>query len=186
MVVSRVAPETLPALTQLPAVTSVRPMRPEIGAAMVAKDRSSSADFTLASATLTAAWASFRSAMRSSKVLSEMILRSTSGRPRTMSRLAFSTLVVAANSSALAWSSARSNGRGSMANRRSPCLTCWPSLNFTSLRWPDTRALISTVSLASKRPVYSSHSTISRSTGLATLTVGSGGAAFCGAACEGP
>ena len=51
MVVSSVVPATLPALIQLPAVTSVRLMRPEIGAAIVANDRSSSADFTFASAT---------------------------------------------------------------------------------------------------------------------------------------
>ena len=53
MVVSKVAPETLPALIQLPAVTSERLMRPVIGEAMVANDRSSSADFTLASDTFT-------------------------------------------------------------------------------------------------------------------------------------
>ncbi len=116
MVVSSVVPATLPALIQLPAVTSVRLMRPEMGAAIVANERSSSADLTLASDTFTAAWASRRSDMRSSKVLSEMILRSISGWPRATSRLAFSTLVVAANSSARACSSARSNGRGSMAN----------------------------------------------------------------------
>ncbi len=82
MVVSSVAPETLPALIQLPAVTSVRLMRPVIGEAMVANDRSSSADFTLASATFTAACASRIRLSRSSKVLSEMILRSISGLPR--------------------------------------------------------------------------------------------------------
>ena len=57
-------------------------MRPAIGEAMVANDRSSSADFTLASATFTAACASRIRLSRSSKVLSEMILRSSSGLPR--------------------------------------------------------------------------------------------------------
>jgi hypothetical protein len=47
-----------PALTQLPAVTRVRLMRPVMGESMLVKERSSSADLTLASATFTAAWAS--------------------------------------------------------------------------------------------------------------------------------
>ena len=52
-----------------------------------------------------------------------------------------------------------------------------PSVNFTSLRKPEMRARTSTVSMASNRPVYSSHSTTSFSSGLATETAGGGEAA---------
>ena len=57
-------------------------MRPVIGEVMRVKDSSSSAVLTLASATFTAACASRTMFSRSSKVFSEMIFRSTSGRPR--------------------------------------------------------------------------------------------------------
>ena len=69
MVVSRVVPVSVPPpLTQLPRVTSVRLMRPEIGAVMRQKLSSSSAVLTRASATFTAAVASRTRFSRSSKV----------------------------------------------------------------------------------------------------------------------
>ena len=49
MLVSMVAVEMVPALTQLPGVTSERPISPSIGEAMRVNDRSSSAVATLAS-----------------------------------------------------------------------------------------------------------------------------------------
>src|SRR5262252_6401217 len=63
-----------------------------------------------------------------------------------------------------------------MTNRRSPCLTSWPSLKWTVSMNPETRARTSTCSTATKRPVYSSHSVIVFCSGCATVTGGAGGA----------
>src|SRR5712672_4315350 len=65
-----------------------------------------------------------------------------------------------------------------MTNRRSPCLTIWPSLKLTESMKPETLARTSTVSTAAKRPVYSSHSVIVFCSGLAVVTGGAGGAAL--------
>src|SRR5258707_9488134 len=65
-----------------------------------------------------------------------------------------------------------------MTNRRSPCLTIWPSLKLTESMKPETLARTSTVSTAAKRPVYSSHSVIGFWSGLAVVTGGAGGAAL--------
>src|SRR5882724_12400379 len=64
-----------------------------------------------------------------------------------------------------------------MTNRRSPCLTIWPSLKWMESMKPDTRARTSTVATATNRPVYSSHSVIGFCSGLETVTGGGGGAA---------
>src|SRR5215470_9148939 len=64
-----------------------------------------------------------------------------------------------------------------MMNRRSPCLTIWPSLKCTESMKPETRARTSTLSTAVKRPVNSSHSVMTFCTGCATVTDGGGGAA---------
>ena len=73
IVVSTVLPVSLPPpLTKLPGVTSVRLMRPEIGAVMRQKLNSSSAALTRASATFTAASASRTMFSRSSNVFLEM------------------------------------------------------------------------------------------------------------------
>ena len=74
--------------------------------------------------------------------------------------------------SALARLSEASKGLGSMTNRRSPFFTICPSAKCTDCRYPETRARTSTRSTASKRPVNSSHSVISRTTGRATSTDG--------------
>src|ERR1043165_6245544 len=63
-----------------------------------------------------------------------------------------------------------------MVNSRSPFFTSLPSLKWTLSRYPLTRARISTLSGASMRPIYSSHSTTSRETGTMTETTGGGGA----------
>src|SRR5215510_1603784 len=63
-----------------------------------------------------------------------------------------------------------------MMNRRSPCLTIWPSLKCTESMNPETRARTSTLSTAAKRPVNSSHSVMTFCTGCATVTAGGGGA----------
>src|SRR5258706_7395396 len=65
-----------------------------------------------------------------------------------------------------------------MTNRRSPCLTIWPSLKLTESMKPETLARTSTVSTAAKRPVYSSHSVIVFCSGLAVVTGGAGGGAL--------
>ena len=62
-----------------------------------------------------------------------------------------------------------------MTNSRSPCLTSAPSLNGARSMKPLTRACTSTVSFASSRPGYSSHSFTSRTIGRLTVTAGGGG-----------
>ena len=103
MVVRRVLPVSLPPpLTKLPRVTSVRLMRPEIGAVMRQKLSSSSAVLTRASATFTAAVASRTRFSRSSKVFLEMASLLSSGLPRSTSRLELLTRTLASLSWALA------------------------------------------------------------------------------------
>src|SRR5690242_4439799 len=62
-----------------------------------------------------------------------------------------------------------------MTNNRSPSLTSCPSSKWISVRYPLTRARISTYSLAANCPVYSSHSVISRWIGWLTVTAGGAG-----------
>src|ERR1700742_3828085 len=65
-----------------------------------------------------------------------------------------------------------------MTNRRSPCLTIWPSLKWIESMNPETRERTSTVAKASNRPVYSSHSVIDFWIGCETVTEGGGGVAL--------
>src|SRR6266481_9912580 len=62
-----------------------------------------------------------------------------------------------------------------MTNNKSPSLTSCPSSKWISVRYPLTRARISTYSLAANCPVYSSHSTSSRWRGWLTVTAGGAG-----------
>src|SRR6478609_8134300 len=63
-----------------------------------------------------------------------------------------------------------------MTKRRSPLFTKSPALKVILSIYPLTRGVTLTLSTASVRPVYSSHSTISFCTGLAMVTGGGGGA----------
>ncbi len=65
-----------------------------------------------------------------------------------------------------------------MTNRRSPCLTIWPSLKWMESMKPETRARTSTVFTATKRPVYSSHSVIASASARETVTAGGCGPAL--------
>ena len=91
-----------PPLTKLPGVTSVRLMRPEMGAVMRQKLSSSSAALTRASATLTAASASRIEVLAVVEHLLGDVVALTSGRPRSTSSYALLTLTLAWSSSALA------------------------------------------------------------------------------------
>src|SRR4029453_2851485 len=68
-----------------------------------------------------------------------------------------------------------SYGLGSMTNSRSPGLTIAPSRKWMESRYPSTRARTSTRSVASKRPVYSSHSVRRIANGGETTTAGGAG-----------
>src|SRR3954462_12414950 len=68
-----------------------------------------------------------------------------------------------------------------MTNRRSPGFTSCPSLKPILSMYPLTRGRTSTLSTASVRPVYSSHSTISFWIGFAAVTGGGGAGACVGA-----
>src|SRR5262245_687590 len=59
-----------------------------------------------------------------------------------------------------------------MTNRRSPCLTIWPSLKWIESMKPETRERTSTDSTAEKRPVNSFHSVTALCSGFATVTGG--------------
>ena len=69
-------------------------------------------------------------------------------------------------------------GRGSMTNSTSPLRTSLPCLKLTEAMYPDTRGRISTRSTASKRPVNSPESVTLREMVVATVTCGTGGAAW--------
>src|SRR5687768_10941189 len=62
-----------------------------------------------------------------------------------------------------------------MTNSGSPFLTSAPSLNGARSMNPLTRACTLTVSIAARRPGYSSHSVTSRTIGRLTETAGGGG-----------
>src|SRR6266516_4350826 len=69
--------------------------------------------------------------------------------------------------------------RGSITKSNAPFFTISPSVKCTDCKYPLTRARTSTDSTASSRPVYSSHSTTSRTTGWLTVTFGGGGLEGC-------
>ena len=68
---------------------------------------------------------------------------------------------------------------GQMVRKGDLLFTICPSVKRISARYPDTRERISTESTATKRPTYSSRSTIVRCTGVATVTAGGGAPPCC-------
>src|SRR5438876_12270294 len=62
-----------------------------------------------------------------------------------------------------------------MTKRRSLFFTSAPSLKVTAPKYPLTRARSSTISTASSRPGYSSHSITSRVAGWLAVTAAGGG-----------
>src|SRR6516164_1959862 len=63
---------------------------------------------------------------------------------------------------------------GSMRNKRSPVLTCCPSVKLRSLMKPEIRATTSTLSIATTRPMKSPVAVTSRLTTGVTVTAGGG------------
>src|SRR6516162_6518380 len=61
-----------------------------------------------------------------------------------------------------------------MRNKRSPVLTCCPSVKLRSLMKPEIRATTSTLSIATTRPMKSPVAVTSRLTTGATVTAGGG------------
>jgi len=143
IVASRVAPLWPPEI-RLPASTLRSEMRPAIGAVTLVHSRLSSACRSDDSADLNWARAIARLALRWSNSASVMVLDLISAEPRSTCSSARSTCALLRATSACALSTAISNGRLSIVDRRSPTLTSWPSRKWILSMKPETRARTST------------------------------------------
>ena len=162
------------AATRLPSVTSLRPILPAIGERISVYSRLRRASASCERAPFRSACAVRKFWRRCSASCSvpDPVRRNCSA--RSTSACANSTRACALVSVACACSMASRYGRWSIVNRRSPALIMAPSVKCTRSRYPCTRARISTDPTASKRPMKSSVSWISLTTGLATVTGGGG------------
>src|SRR5580658_9951436 len=153
-------------------------MRPEIGAVTRVKSRLSAATSSAACAASTFACPCSRPDVRVSNSSCEIACCARSFVARSRSERASISCERACASCARALSRSATYGLGSMTNSTSPLRTSLPSLKLTDEIYPDTRGRISTRSTASKRPVNSPESVTLREIVVATVTCGTGGAAW--------
>lgn len=152
MVVSRVAPSPAPPMTRLPTSTRRSEARPLMGATTVVHSSSSERWVSCACAAAVAASAALASARSRSSSLSDSASSPDRPSARFRSARASANALCALAKRARASASAALNGRASMRNKGSPCLTKSPSLNRRATIWPEMRGLTITDWLATNLP----------------------------------
>ena len=170
--------------TSAPSVTSSEPMRPAIGASILAKARSRRRRARLARACATVATACSRWATASSYAWRLMASASTSGFKRSAWLLARFAVATACCRAAAAESTSAWNGAGLSWNSFCPAFTSAPCSNWRRSTMPPTCGRISAVRKAATRPGNSSLRTTGAACSLSTVTAAGGAAPSSGAGLE--